>query len=100
MVKISWLKINASGIKQKFIFQKSDIFPSGHHGYIDILVALTSTFPISAFHHYGCQIDFYPWKGVLITILYDSLALVFSARVFRFPQSIKPTVGIYSQTFI
>ena len=45
----------------------------GHHACDHIVVEFTTTYAISAYHHYSCDFESLSWRGVLDTTIYDQV---------------------------
>ena len=45
----------------------------GHCGRDRMVVGYTTTCVISVYHHYSCEFESYPWRGVLDTTLCDKV---------------------------
>jgi len=52
----------------------------GRHGRDRMVVGFITTYAISAYHHYGCDVEFCSWQGVLDTTLCDKSLSVTCGR--------------------
>ena len=86
------------------IFSKCHMLSSqckeGRCGCDRMAVGFTTTYAISAYHHWRCKFESRSWRGVLNTTLCDEVCQWLAAtgsffRALQFPPPIKLTVTIY-----
>ena len=77
----------------------------GHHGFDWIAVGFTSTYEISAYLHFSCEIDFHPWSGVINKTLCDKVCkwiaegLLFASGTLLSPHQSKNLDFIWTRSF-
>jgi hypothetical protein len=62
-------------------FQQYQLYIGGHHGHDRIVAGLTTTYAISAYHHWFCEFESRPGRGVqhyVIEFVSDLWQVVFS----------------------